>query len=733
MATELASAYITLIPSLKGAQASIAKQLGGIDTTSAGNAIGKKAGAGFLGGFAVAGAVGAIASKAINTISASIDGAIKRTDIMNNFPKVMSNMGISAEASQAAITKMSDKLTGLPTSIDSAASSVQRFTSKNNDVGKSTDMFLALNNALLAGGASTEIQSAAMEQLSQSYAKGKMDMEEWRSLQTAMPAQLNQVAKAMGMSTDELGEGLRNGTISMDEFMDMIMQLNTEGVEGFASFEEQARSATGGIQTQMQNVKTAITRGISNVLDEIGQESIGKVFSGINGAIKEVSDTAVEMVKRVKESGLGDAFGRLYESAKLAFEPIINNIGPAFMDFFDGLVEAATNVVDFFADLFDTISVAGLGDTIAESFEKIYKAVGPLMEMLGKTLGPILEIVFGVIVDGLNVILPILSQVIEWIVKIVTWIGDVLGPLIEDLFELWAALWRFVFDWIENGWNELVEGISAVVDWICDAFASAGDTIQGIWDAIVGFFQWLWDVVSNGFQSLTSGIGNFFSTAVEKIRGLWDGIAGFFSGIWDSLSSGASNAVGAVINFVGGLPGDIRGFFSDAGSWLIDAGANIIQGLKDGIVSAFEGVKSFISGIGSWIAEHKGPKAYDLALLIPNGTWIMQSLARGLQKGFPEVEKTLAGLTEDIALTRFNGEMAVTVNPNPTLLQSKSAILSAERLAEKERERPIVVQATVESVLDGRQVGYGTATYVEEKNKFELLRKNRMRGVLDNV
>ncbi|ARD67831.1 hypothetical protein B2M23_20820 [Eubacterium limosum] len=88
----------------------------------------------------------------MNAISASMDAAIKRTDIMNNFPKVMSNMGISAEASQAAITKMSDKLTGLPTSIDAAASSVQRFTSKNNDVGKSTDMFLALNNALLAGG-----------------------------------------------------------------------------------------------------------------------------------------------------------------------------------------------------------------------------------------------------------------------------------------------------------------------------------------------------------------------------------------------------------------------------------------------------------------------------------------------------------------------------------------------------------------------------------------------------
>lgn len=711
MATELASAYITLIPSLKGAQASITKQLGGIDTTGAGNAIGKKAGAGFLGGFAVAGAVGAIASKAINTISVSLDGAIKRTDIMNNFPKVMSNMGISAESSQAAISKMSDKLTGLPTSIDSAASSVQRFTSKNNDVGKSTDMFLALNNAILAGGASTDIQSAAMEQLSQSYAKGKMDMQEWRSLQTAMPAQLNQVAKAMGMSADELGEGLRNGTISMDEFMDMIMQLNTEGVEGFASFEEQARSATGGIQTQMQNMKTAITRGISNVLDEIGQESIGKVFSGINGAIKEVSDTVVEMVKRVKESGLGDAFGRLYESAKLAFEPIINNIGPAFMDFFDGLVEAATNVVDFFADLFDTISVAGLGDTIAESFGKISETIGPLLEMLGNTLGPLIEIIFGVIVDGLNVILPILSQVVAWIVQIVTWIGNILGPALVAMQQIWAAVWRAIFDKIQAFWTGLTEGFSALVD----------------------FFQWLWDVVSSGFESLVSGIINFFIRAGDTIRSLWDGIAWFFSGVWNALSTGASNAANAVIEFVGGLPGKIKSFFSDAGSWLIDAGANIIEGLKNGLVSAFEGVKDFVSGIGSWIAEHKGPKAYDLALLIPNGAWIMQSLAKGLQKGFPAVEKTLSSLTDDLMSTRFDGEMSVSVAPRQSVLRSKSALMSTEQLLDKEVQRPIVVQAVVEAILDGRKVGYGTARYSKEKNDFDEKRRNRIGGVLTDV
>ena len=91
-----------------------------------------------------------------------------------------------------------------------------------------------MNNAVIAGGQSAELQGYAVEQLAQAYSKGKMEMEEWKSIQTAMPGQLNQIAKAMGMTADELGEGLRNGTISMDEFMDTMVRLNKEGVDGFA-------------------------------------------------------------------------------------------------------------------------------------------------------------------------------------------------------------------------------------------------------------------------------------------------------------------------------------------------------------------------------------------------------------------------------------------------------------------------------------------------------------------
>lgn len=110
-------------------------------------------------------------NKAIGTISKNMGSAISRLDTLNNYPKVMTNLGISAEDAEKSISKMSDKLAGLPTTLDSASLSVQRFTSANGDVQKSTDYFLALNNAILAGGASAEIQASAMEQLSQAYAK----------------------------------------------------------------------------------------------------------------------------------------------------------------------------------------------------------------------------------------------------------------------------------------------------------------------------------------------------------------------------------------------------------------------------------------------------------------------------------------------------------------------------------------------------------------------------------
>ena len=241
-------------------------------------------------------------STAISTINNSIDGAVSRLDTLNNFPKVMSNLGIASEESSKAIDTLSKGLQGLPTKLDAGALAVQRFTSKNGDVNKSVDLFLAINNALLAGGASAEIQETALEQLSQAYAKGKPDMMEWRSIQTAMPAQLNQVAKAFNMTSNELGEALRYGRISMDEFMQKVVELNKNGINGFKSFEEQAKNSVGGIKTSITNAKTAITRGVANIISSIDKALQKTELKGLGEVISKIGKIAENALKGVSNA-----------------------------------------------------------------------------------------------------------------------------------------------------------------------------------------------------------------------------------------------------------------------------------------------------------------------------------------------------------------------------------------------------------------------------------------------
>ena len=81
-----------------------------------------------------------------------MDTAIKRFDTLNQFPKVLQALGVSAEDSERAMAKLSDGIDGLPTKLDEIASTAQRMYTSFNDMDKATDTALALNNALLGSG-----------------------------------------------------------------------------------------------------------------------------------------------------------------------------------------------------------------------------------------------------------------------------------------------------------------------------------------------------------------------------------------------------------------------------------------------------------------------------------------------------------------------------------------------------------------------------------------------------
>ena len=243
-------------------------------------------------------------SKVISTINSNLSSAINRVDVINNFPKVMSSLGFSADEAAASIKTMSSRLDGLPTTMNGIVSDVQKLTATmgnlNQGTVNATTLGLALNDMFLAGGKGTEAASSAMEQYNQMLAQGKPDMQSWRSMLNAAPGQLNQLAKTLLGATatqNDLYNALQKGTIKFDQLSEAIVKLDQEGGEGFESFEKQARAATGGVGTALQNVQSRISKAIAVVIDEIGGENIANVINSVSSHFGDIGKAVAKFVK----------------------------------------------------------------------------------------------------------------------------------------------------------------------------------------------------------------------------------------------------------------------------------------------------------------------------------------------------------------------------------------------------------------------------------------------------
>lgn len=115
-----------------------------------------------------------------------------------------------------------------------------------------------------------------------------------------------------------------------------------------------------------------------------------------------------------------------------------------------------------------------------------------------------------------------------------------------------------------------------------------------------------WSSVWQGLKDSWNAVVTFFQNAVSFFSNMWSSIqsaaSGAWSGIVSAVSSAITNVVSAIVSGgsqimaeIGSWPGKIQSFFADAGSWLISAGQQIVQGLINGIGSM----------IGSAVAKAK--------------------------------------------------------------------------------------------------------------------------------
>ena len=160
---------------------------------------------------AVAGVVASAFNKAVGVVTDSIGSAIARVDTLNNSTRTFQNMGFSADVTKKSMDALEKSIRGLPTPLDAAVRNVQLIAASTNDLGKSQQIYSAMNNAILGFGGSTAMVEQAVLQLSQAFAGGKVDAATWNSMLNAnLGPALNAIARDMGITTKQLKEGLSN-------------------------------------------------------------------------------------------------------------------------------------------------------------------------------------------------------------------------------------------------------------------------------------------------------------------------------------------------------------------------------------------------------------------------------------------------------------------------------------------------------------------------------------------
>lgn len=620
MAYQLAQAYVQIVPSMKGVGKAIENAFDG-PSKSTGQKAGQSIGSGLSGGFAakvgaVAGIASTVFSKVASVVTGSLNSAISRADQMNNFPKVMKNLGYSSEDAAASIKKISSALDGLPTTSSAMTGMVQQLAPLTSNLDQATNIALAFNNAMLAGGASTMEQENALTQYTQMLSAGKVDMQAWRSIQAAMPGQLNQVAEAMlgaGKNSNDLYEAMKNGSISFDDFNKKVMELNQNGFGKYASFAQQAKDATQGIGTAMENVQNRVAKAVQKVIEAVGVENIAGAINGFSSQFGKIGDAAAGMVTGVK-----GWFGKAAQAA----QPLVSIWQSDFGQLGVYLKGLASNAQAFGGSLLDVVTNGGDLQNFLTGLNNI---ISPLVNWW-IALTRNVSIFIGTLSDsgGVQAFLASLSELWKGLTQLGQGLADAvtgflavgqnggaaasIGQLVGDAFnaaapfvEKLASTLQSLGDWA----SEHGDAIRTVIAGIAGGFAafktasliSAAVTALksfGVAAKIAAAGQWVLNAAMNAnpIVLVVTAIGAlvaalvWFFTQTETGRKAWASFTSFLSSAWQS-----------VVSFVTSLGQNIANFFTQTIPNAIQSVIQWFQQLPSAIGTA---LSNLITSIGTW-------------------------------------------------------------------------------------------------------------------------------------
>lgn len=620
MTAEIASAYVSLIPSFKGGASAISQQLGG-PVEAAGRDAGAKAGKEGSKSFGSSMASGAAALAGglaifggINLVKGAFDLSVQQANLPGTLKNEFGLVGpVAKQAADAAGKLYSEGWGESLSAVGSSVGTVARALSglgTSDDVGKVTKQAEGLAKTFgeevpsVVEAASQLVKtglapsmSDAMDVIARGFQSGANSGKDFLDSVGEYSVQFQKLGidapTSIGLVNQALAAGARNSDFVADaikEFSVIAVSGSKAATDGFKAVGLDANQAAADIAKGGPTAQATFTKvldGLRGMKDPLKQsqtavglfgtkaEDLGKSLFALNpataaatGAMSNIGGAADEVANQVG-SGLStqlDSLGRVF-SGTLAGA-------------IQGLLPILKGLLDFIQPIAPILAPIAIAIGVLTVAQWAWNAA-----MMANPVGLVIALVAGLVI-GFIALWNKSAAFRDFFIGIWNGIKDVVG-VVADWF---VARWNDITSWITNAWNSIGSFFSRLWD--------------GIKSVVQGHVQWLiqrWTDVKSFFSGLLDGIKGIFQSVNQWIRDRWNDLIGFFQGI----------------------PGTFRSIFN-----------TVADAISAPFRAAFQGIKnlwnSTIGGFGFKVPDWVpivGGKSFNIPMLAAGGVVDRPTLA----------------------------------------------------------------------------------------------------------
>lgn len=361
--------------------------------------------------------------------------------------------------------------------------------------------------------------------------------------------------------------------------------------------------------------------------------AIGTKLLPVMGQLLTVLTPAITAVGQlvVGTGPLATFFGAIGSSVGSVVVPAFHTLWPVLQAIGAFLVTTFKPVWQQLVSTFQT--------QLKPAWNDLVKAIQPIMPQLQAVAG----IVGVVLVAALVLVVGVIGGVVKGLAGFLSGVIVVFGGIVKIIsgaLQVVGGVIAFFADVFTLRWDKLGTDIMTIV-------GGWGRIFSGIWDVIRGVFM--------------AGIG----AVVGFVTGFWTTIVGIFTKLQDTLvgHSIIPDIVNAIVKWfldmgpralgaVNTMVGLVIGAAHHLAGQMFSIGANIVNGMINGITSMFGAVgntmSNLVATIGSYL-PHSPAKQGELSHLGEYGPSFVKGLAGGIENSIPTLSATMTHLVRPMA------------------------------------------------------------------------------------